>query len=108
MDSDITETTRAQAAADVAAGAALSRAKLPGPPLRTVGDPLADPSLATRRLYASDWARFSAWCREQGRTPLPTSSQTFATYLLGKRKLIPTVDGQRFGLQAGFGAMAAL
>jgi TnpA family transposase len=26
----------------------------------------------------------------------------------GKRKLIPTVDGQRFGLQAGFGAMAAL
>jgi integrase/recombinase XerD len=25
-----------------------------------------------------------------------------------QRKLIPTVDGQRFGLQAGFGAMAAL
>jgi transposase len=26
----------------------------------------------------------------------------------GKRKLVPTVDGQRFGFQAGFGAMAAL
>jgi hypothetical protein len=25
-----------------------------------------------------------------------------------KRKLIPTVDGQRLGLQAGFGVMAAL
>ena len=26
----------------------------------------------------------------------------------GKRKLIPTVDGQRLGVQAGFGVMAAL
>jgi hypothetical protein len=28
--------------------------------------------------------------------------------VLGKRKLIPTVDGQRLGLQAGFGVIAAL
>jgi hypothetical protein len=82
MDSDITETTRAQDAPELATGASISPAKLAGPPLRIVGDPLADPSLATRRLYASDWARFLSWCRQQGRAPLPTSSQTFAAYLL--------------------------
>ena len=47
---------------------------------RTVGDPVADPTPATLKLYAGDWARFVAWCHEQGRPSLPASSQTLAAY----------------------------
>jgi hypothetical protein len=87
MHSDITEATGVDATGEIGAGeittgAALSPCKQAGPPARIVGDPVADPTQATRRLYASDWARFSAWCREQARASLPTSSQTFAAYLL--------------------------
>ncbi len=49
---------------------------------RTVGDPVADPTPATLKLYAGDWARFVAWCREQGRPSLPASSDTLAAYLI--------------------------
>ena len=49
---------------------------------RVVGDPVAEPTPATLRLYAGDWARFVAWCREQRRPSLPASSETLAAYLL--------------------------
>jgi hypothetical protein len=49
---------------------------------RVVGDPVADPTATTLKLYAGDWARFVAWCREQGCPALPASSETLATYLL--------------------------
>ena len=47
-----------------------------------VGDPISDPTPATLKLYAGDWARFVAWCREQGRPSLPASSHTLAAYLV--------------------------
>ena len=46
-----------------------------------VGDPVADPTPATLKLYAGDWAHFVAWCREQGRPSLPAGSDTLAAYL---------------------------
>ena len=49
---------------------------------RTVGDPVADPTPATLKLYAGDWARFVAWCREQRRPSLPASSDTLSAYLV--------------------------
>ncbi len=51
-------------------------------PARVVGDPVADPTATTIKLYAGDWARFVAWCREQGWPALPASSETLVTYLL--------------------------
>ena len=50
--------------------------------VRVVGDPVADPTPATLKLYAGDWARFVAWCREHHRPSLPASSDTLATYLI--------------------------
>ena len=50
--------------------------------VRMVGDPVADPTPATLKLYAGDWAHFVAWCREQGRPSLPASSDTLAAYLV--------------------------
>jgi hypothetical protein len=50
--------------------------------VRVVGDPVADPTPATLKLYAGDWARFVAWCREQRRSSLPASSDTLAAYLV--------------------------
>ena len=49
--------------------------------VRVVGDPVADPTPATLKLYAGDWARFVTWCREQNRPSLPASSATLAAYL---------------------------
>ena len=49
---------------------------------RMVGEPIADPTPATLRLYAGDWARFVVWCREQRRPSLPASSETLAAYLI--------------------------
>jgi hypothetical protein len=49
---------------------------------RVVGDPVGDPTPATLKLYAGDWARFVAWCRERGRPSLPASSDTLAAYLV--------------------------
>jgi hypothetical protein len=45
---------------------------------RVVGDPVTDPTATTLKLYAGDWARFVAWCREQGCPALPASSETLA------------------------------
>ena len=49
---------------------------------RVIGDPVVDPTPATLKLYVGDWARFVAWCREQGRPSLPASSDTLAAYLV--------------------------
>ena len=49
---------------------------------RVVGDPVADPTPATLKLYAGDWARFVAWCHENHRPWLPASSDTLAAYLI--------------------------
>ncbi len=72
-------------AAEPAADAVLELANGRAPaasPSRLVGDPVADPTPATLKLYACDWARFVAWCRAQRRTALPASSETMAAYLL--------------------------
>ena len=50
--------------------------------VRVVGNPVTDPTPATLKLYAGDWARFVAWCREQRRPSLPASSETLAAYLV--------------------------
>ena len=50
--------------------------------VRVVGDPVADPTPATLKLYAGDWGRFVAWCREQSRPSLPANSDTLAAYLI--------------------------
>ena len=49
---------------------------------RVVGDPADDPTPATLKLYAGDWACFVHWCREHGHAPLPASAATLAAYLL--------------------------
>ncbi|GIH80988.1 site-specific integrase [Planobispora longispora] len=36
---------------------------------------------ATRRAYAGDWNRFTAWCSRTGRTALPASAETLAEYV---------------------------
>lgn len=35
---------------------------------------------STARLYADAWADFSSWCRSSGRTPMPATPETIATY----------------------------
>ncbi len=50
--------------------------------VRVVGDPVADPTPSTLKLYAGDWAHFVAWCRKGGRPSLPASSETLAAYLV--------------------------
>ncbi|GIH97412.1 site-specific integrase [Planobispora siamensis] len=35
----------------------------------------------TRRAYAGDWNRFTAWCARAGRTALPASAETLAEYV---------------------------
>jgi hypothetical protein len=50
--------------------------------MRVVGVPVASPTPTTRALYASDWAHFVAWCRQQRRTALPASAGTLASYLI--------------------------
>ena len=49
---------------------------------RVVGHPVDNPTPATLKLYAGDWARFVQWCREQGCPALPADSETLAAYLL--------------------------
>ncbi|MFV9429293.1 tyrosine-type recombinase/integrase [Rhodococcus aetherivorans] len=39
-------------------------------------------SESTRRNYAADWARFTAWCTSEGHSPLPAHPLTVAAYLL--------------------------
>ena len=47
-----------------------------------VGDPVADPTPATLKLYAGDWARFVDWCRDHRRPSLPASPGTLADHLV--------------------------
>jgi hypothetical protein len=35
---------------------------------------------STSRLYADAWADFFSWCRSSGRTPMPATPETIATY----------------------------
>ncbi len=70
---------------------------------RLIGDPVADPTPATLKLYAGDWARFVHWCRKQGCPALPASSETLATYLL---TIAPTLSRGALGRRrAAIGAM---
>ncbi len=54
----------------------------PARTVRVVGEPVADPTPETRRLYAGDWTHFSAWCRQQAVTPLPATPAVLLAYLL--------------------------
>ena len=70
---------------------------------RRIGHPVADPTAATLRGYAADWARFVAWCREQQRAALPASAATLAGYLLA---VAPTLSRGALGRRrAAIGAM---
>jgi len=70
---------------------------------RTVGKPVADPALSTRKLYVGDWAGFVAWCRVQHRAPLPATGETLAAYLLA---VAPTLSRSALGRRrAAIGAM---
>ncbi|WP_055625773.1 tyrosine-type recombinase/integrase [Streptomyces hirsutus] len=49
----------------------------------------------TRRGYASDWARFTAWCADTGRRALPATGDTlteYLTHLKGEDKSPATMD----------------
>ena len=43
--------------------------------------PAGPPAPETARLYAADWAAFTAWCRAAGHVPLPAAPATVAAYL---------------------------
>jgi site-specific recombinase XerC len=50
----------------------------------------------TQRLYAVDWARFEAWCTEQGRVALPAEPATVAAFLTaGAQSLSAGALGRR-------------
>lgn len=38
----------------------------------------------TRKAYASDWARFAAWCKEHGAAAMPAAPVTVALYLTAR------------------------
>jgi integrase len=45
-------------------------------------------SNSTLRAYRSDWADFTAWCRNAGKEPLPASTATLALYLRERASLL--------------------
>jgi integrase len=47
----------------------------------TDGFALNSKAESTKTAYRSDWAAFSAWCREHGLEPLPASPETVARHL---------------------------
>lgn len=51
-------------------------------------------SESTRRNYATDWARFTAWCQREGHVALPAHPLTVAAYLLGAASTV-TEAGER-------------
>ncbi|USI90202.1 site-specific integrase [Rhodococcus pyridinivorans] len=51
-------------------------------------------SESTRRNYAADWARFTAWCAREGHAALPAHPLTVAAYLLGAAATV-TEAGER-------------
>lgn len=52
----------------------------------TIGGYLSAPDgrykQSTANLYATAWAAFEDWCRSAGRTPMPATPETIATYAL--------------------------
>ena len=56
----------------------------------------ASRAAATRRAYAADWRRFSAWCQARGATTLPAAPAVVAVYLsaLRDRGLAPPSIGR--------------
>jgi integrase len=52
----------------------------------TIGGYLSAPDgrykQSTANLYATAWAAFETWCRSAGRTPMPATPETIATYAL--------------------------
>ena len=70
---------------------------------RAVGQPVVDPSPATRKLYAGDWARFVIWCRQQHQPSLPANVETMMAYLLA---VAPALSRGALGRRrAAIGAM---
>ncbi|WP_225223129.1 tyrosine-type recombinase/integrase [Rhodococcus ruber] len=51
-------------------------------------------SESTRRNYAADWQRFTAWCEREGHVALPAHPLTVAAYLLGAASTV-TEAGER-------------
>ncbi len=51
-------------------------------------------SESTRRNYAADWARFTAWCQREGHVALPAHPLTVAAYLLEAASTV-TEAGER-------------
>ncbi|MCD2100272.1 site-specific integrase [Rhodococcus rhodochrous] len=51
-------------------------------------------SESTRRNYAADWQRFTAWCQREGHVALPAHPLTVAAYLLGAAATV-TQAGER-------------
>nr|WP_157127038.1 site-specific integrase [Rhodococcus sp. p52] len=51
-------------------------------------------SESTRRNYAADWQRFTAWCQREGHAALPAHPLTVAAYLLGAASTV-TEAGER-------------
>ncbi len=49
----------------------------------------------TRRAYRSDWADFTAWCQEHGRTALPAEPATVVLYLSGRADTLKTATLER-------------
>jgi len=50
----------------------------------------------TRRLYAADWAGFTAWCRQHQQRPLPSPPETVAAYLASlSTSLVPGALARR-------------
>jgi len=49
----------------------------------------------TRRAYRADWADFTTWCQEHGRTALPADSATVVLYLSDRADTLKTATLQR-------------
>jgi hypothetical protein len=50
---------------------------------------------ATWRAYQSDWNDFAAWCQQQGRTALPTNSDTLGAYLSDRARPLAVRAGEK-------------
>lgn len=73
-----------QAATAATADRSSAARHLPDQPVvvRSVGKPVPAPSPTTVALYATDWARFTSWCRSEGHQSLPATPETVAAFLL--------------------------
>ncbi|MBB5495798.1 tyrosine-type recombinase/integrase [Nocardiopsis metallicus] len=59
---------------------------------------------STQTGYARDWKRFSAWCSTAGRTPLPATPETLASYVdhLATAGLAPATIDRALGTIASY------